>query len=43
MPGERKTVAVEFNPKYLKGGRPLFALSGWNTKVEIIKQAEAQK
>lgn len=43
MPGERKTVTVEFNPKYLKGGRPLFALSGWNTKVEIINRAEARK
>jgi hypothetical protein len=33
MPGESKTVTVEFNPKYLKGGRPVFRLSGWNTKV----------
>jgi hypothetical protein len=36
MPGESKTVTVEFNPKYLKGGRPVFKLSGWNTKAEII-------
>ncbi len=36
MPGESKTVTVEFNPKYLKGGRPVFELSGWNTKAEII-------
>ena len=36
MPGESKTVTVEFNPKYLKGGRPVFELSGWNTKAETI-------
>jgi hypothetical protein len=36
MPGESKTVTVEFSPKYLKGGQPIFELSGWNTKVEII-------
>jgi hypothetical protein len=36
MPGESKTVAVEFNPKYAKGGSPVFELSGWNTKVETI-------
>ena len=36
MPGESKTVTVEFNPKHLKGGRPAFELSGWNTAVEII-------
>ena len=33
MPGESKTVTVEFNPEYLKGGLPLFELSGWNTAV----------
>jgi len=37
MPGENKTVTVEFNPKYLQGGAPVFQLSGWNTKTETIK------
>ena len=36
MPGESRTVTVEFNPQYLKGGRPVFELSGWNTNVEKI-------
>ena len=36
MPGESKTITVEFNPKYLKGGHPVFELSGWNTKAETI-------
>jgi hypothetical protein len=36
MPGESKTVTVEFKPKYLKGGEPIFKLSGWNTKAEKI-------
>ena len=36
MPSESKTVTVDLNPKYLKGGRPVFELSGWNTKVETI-------
>jgi len=38
MPGESKTVTVEFNPKYLNGGRPVFELSGWNTMAEVIKR-----
>lgn len=38
MPGESRTVIVEFNPKYLKGGRPVFELSGWNTQVETINR-----
>lgn len=36
MPGESKTVTVEFKPQYLKGGKPVLELSGWNTKVETI-------
>jgi hypothetical protein len=40
MPGESNTVTVEFNPKYLKSGRPVFELSGWNTKAEIIGRTE---
>jgi len=36
MPGESKTVTVEFNPKYLKGGKPAFELSGWNTAVDVV-------
>jgi hypothetical protein len=39
MPGESKTVTVEFNPKRLKGGRPVFELSGWNTKAATIGTA----
>ncbi|MGD9158693.1 MAG: discoidin domain-containing protein [Desulfobacteraceae bacterium] len=35
MPNESKTVTIEFNPEYLKGGSPIFELSGWNTKKEI--------
>jgi hypothetical protein len=37
MPGESRTVAVEYDPKYLKGGRPVFELSGWNTRAETIE------
>jgi hypothetical protein len=40
MPGESKTVPVEFHPKYLEGGRPVFQLSGWNTKVGTIDRTE---
>ncbi len=43
MPGESKTVAVEFNPRLLKGGRPVFELSGWNTKVETIERAKSRQ
>jgi len=43
MPGESKMVTVEFNPKYLKGGSPIFELSGWNTRVETIDQMENRK
>jgi hypothetical protein len=43
MPGESKTVTVEFNPKYLKGGKPIFELSGWNTQTEAINQTENNK
>lgn len=32
MPGESRTVTVEFHPRHLKGGRPVFKLGGWNTK-----------
>jgi hypothetical protein len=42
MPGESKTVTVEFNPKYLEGGRPVFELSGWNTRVETIGRTESR-
>jgi hypothetical protein len=37
MPGESKTVTVEFDPKYLESGRPVFRLSGWNTRMETIE------
>ncbi len=37
MPGESIAVTVEFSPEYLKGGRPVFELGGWNTKVERIQ------
>ncbi len=40
MPGESRTVTVEFNPKHLQGGRPVLELSGWNTKLETIDRAE---
>jgi hypothetical protein len=43
MPGESKTVTVEFNPKYLKGARPVFELSGWNTKAETINRTQNRK
>jgi hypothetical protein len=36
MPGESKTITVDFHPKYLESGQPVFELSGWNTKAEII-------
>jgi hypothetical protein len=37
MPGETKTVTLEFNPKHLKDGQPVFELNGWNTKKETIE------
>ena len=40
MPGESKTITVEFNPEHLKGGQPVFELSGWNTRVETIDRTE---
>jgi hypothetical protein len=40
MPGESKAVTVEFDPKYLKGSRPVFELSGWNTKVRKTNRAK---
>lgn len=36
MPGESKTITIEFDPKYLEGGRPFYELSGWNTKRRTI-------
>jgi hypothetical protein len=36
MPGESKTLTVEFNPRYLDGGTPRFVLGGWNTKGKVI-------
>ena len=36
MPGESKTIKIDFDPKYLQGGQPVFELSGWNTKMETI-------
>ena len=39
MPGESKTVTVELNPVHLKGNRPVFELSGWNTAHEVINPA----
>jgi hypothetical protein len=36
MPGESKTVTVEFNPKYLEGGAVSFELSGWNTQTAAL-------
>jgi hypothetical protein len=43
MPGESRTVTVEFHPKYLKGGQPVFKLSGWNTKAETIHPSRSGK
>ena len=43
MPGESRTVTVEFNPRYLQGGQPVFELSGWTTKTETIGGMENRK
>ncbi|MBN2337732.1 MAG: discoidin domain-containing protein [Acidobacteria bacterium] len=40
MPGESKTVTVEFDPRCLEGERPVFGLGGWNTRPETIGPAE---
>lgn len=40
MPGESRIVTVEFNPEHLKGGYPVFELSGWNTSVETIDRKD---
>jgi hypothetical protein len=37
MPGEGKTVVVEFDPAALQGGEPVFQLGGWNTKAKALK------
>jgi hypothetical protein len=37
MPGDSKTVTVEFNRKYLEGGTPSFELDGWNVTGKTIK------
>jgi len=37
MPGESKTITVEFNPMHSDYGAPIFELSGWNTRKEKIK------
>jgi hypothetical protein len=38
MPGDSKTVTVEFNSKYLKGGVPSFHLDGWNVAEKILNK-----
>jgi hypothetical protein len=38
MPGDSKTVTVEFNPKYLEGGTPSFHLDGWNVAEKTMEQ-----
>jgi hypothetical protein len=40
MPGESRTVTVEFDPRRLDGERPRFLLGGWNTRPETIEPAE---
>ena len=40
MPGESRIVAVEFDPTHLKGGHPVFQLSGWNTRAETIDRKD---
>lgn len=37
MPGELKTINLEFDSKYLKGGSPTFCIEGWNKQSEEIK------
>jgi hypothetical protein len=37
MPGDSKTVTVEFDPANLKGGTPRFGLDGWNVTAKIIQ------
>ena len=36
MPGESRTVTLEFAESALNGGEPVFAMEGWNTAEEII-------
>jgi hypothetical protein len=36
MPGESRTITVDFAGKYLEGGSPSFELSGWNTATATI-------
>jgi hypothetical protein len=31
LPGESKTITIEFAKKYLEGGTPEFSIEGWNT------------
>ena len=43
MPGDSKTITLEFNPKYLEGGSPVFLLGGWNTVEATIDQITVAK
>lgn len=36
MPGDSRTITVEFNRKYLKEGIPVFYLDGWNVEEKTI-------
>ena len=36
LPGEKRTVAVSFNKKYLDGEIPLLKVEGWNMKAEEV-------
>ncbi len=34
LPGEKKTVRVEFDSKYLDGDKPLLKVEGWNVAAQ---------
>lgn len=36
MPGDSRTITVEFNRKHLKEGIPVFHLDGWNVEEKTI-------
>ena len=40
MPGESKTISVEFDESKLNGGNPVFEIEGWNVNDGVIKLSD---
>ena len=42
MPGESKQITVEFEEKYLNGGKAVFEVEGWNINEDVIEPAGSE-